>query len=386
MFRCMTNGDANSAVSLSVMLAKAGIQWNIDAKRLIQNWIPAFAGMTKCNAVCHLLLVFAALIVGQAQASDNQVNNTTGTNGLIMIDKLGSLVRFFDPNMLKEISTLTIDGTPHELAISPDRKTAYIPNYGDGVYGRNPNPGHTIAVIDLATRKVRANIDISPNVAPHGLQVDANGTLYASCDISRTLVVIDPKSLKVTAYINTEGTGHWVAVLADGSKAYVANKNDRPFVSVIDLRAKKMIGTVPMPTGTQGIVASPDDKQVLAMDLVSPRIAVIDTKTDTIVEEIALSNSTKGAWGAKYSLDGSTLVVVSVNDRTATLLNATDWRAPQTVLKVGSAPFGIAFTADKKSAFISNHGDGTISVIDLQSKQVANSFAAGKGIETLSFY
>ena len=26
---------------------------------------------------------------------------------------------------------MTIDGTPHELAISPDRKTAYVPNYGD---------------------------------------------------------------------------------------------------------------------------------------------------------------------------------------------------------------------------------------------------------------
>jgi YVTN family beta-propeller protein len=333
----------------------------------------------------NLRILFSILLLALLSANVS-ARDTTGTNGLIMIDKLGSLVRFFDPNTLKEISTLTIEGTPHELAISPDGKTAYVPNYGDGVYGRNPNPGHTIAVIDLATRKVRANIDISPNVAPHGLQVDATGTLYASCDISRTLVVIDPKSLKVTASIDTDGPGHWVAVLPNGSKAYVANKNDRPFVSVIDLRAKKMIGKVPMPKGTQGIVASPDGKQVLAMDLASPRIAVIDTATDTVVDEIALSNSTKGAWGAKYSLDGSTLVVVSVNDRTATLLNTADWRAPQTVLKVGSAPFGIAFTADKKSAFVSNHGDGTVSVIDLQGKQVASSFAAGKGIETLSFY
>jgi len=332
------------------------------------------------------LLTIAALIASASFASDLHVNNATGTNGLIMVDKLGSVVRFFNPEGLKEISTLTIEGTPHELAISPDRKTAYIPNYGDGVYGRNPNPGHTIAVIDLATRTVRDYIDIAPSVAPHGLQVDAKGTLYASCDISRTLVVIDPKTLQVTHAIDTEGTGHWVAVLPNGSKAYVANKNDRPFVSVIDLRTKKMIGKVSMPQGTQGIVASPDGKHVLAMDLALPRIAVIETTTDTVVDEIALSNSVKGAWGAKYSLDGSMLVVVSVNDRTATLVSVADWRAPQTVLKVGSAPFGIAFTADKKSAFISNHGDGTISVIDLPSKQVVKTFTAGKGIETLSFY
>jgi len=332
------------------------------------------------------ILLPLIVLAGTTVAAELSPNNATGTNGLIMVDKLGSVVRFFDPRSLKEISTLTIDGTPHELALSPDRKTAYIPNYGDGVYGRNPNPGHTIAVIDLPSRKVRATIDIAPNVAPHGLQVDAKGTLYVSCDISRKLVVIDPKTLKVTDAIDTEGTGHWVAVLPDGSKAYVANKNDRRFVSVIDLRLKKMSGTVPMPNGTQGIVASPDGKRVLAMDLTAPRIAVIDTATDAVVDEIALANSVKGAWGAKYSLDGSTLVVISVNDRTATLLSTADWRAPHTVVKVGAAPFGIAFTADEKSVFVANHGDGTVSVIDLRSKQVTNNFAAGKGIETLSFY
>jgi DNA-binding beta-propeller fold protein YncE len=122
------------------------------------------------------------------------------------------------------------------------------------------------------------------------------------------------------------------------------------------------------------------------MDLAGPRIAVIDTATDQIVDEITLAESAKGAWGAKYSPDGAKLIVVSVNDRSATLLNPVDWRAPQTVLKVGSQPFGIAYSADYQSALVANHGDGTISVINLQSKQVVNSFSAGKGIETLSFY
>ena len=333
----------------------------------------------------RILLSTALLILATGVASARDPNNTTGTNGLIMIDKIGGIVRFFDPKTFQEISTLTIDGTPHELAISPDRKTAYVPDYGDGVYGRNPNPGKKIAVIDLETRTVRASIDISPHVAPHGLQVDAQGNLYASCDISRKLLVIDPNTLKVTAAIDTDGTGHWAAVLPDGSKAYVANKNDRPFVSVIDLRARKMIGSVPMPKGTQGITASPDGKRVLAMDLAEPRIAVIDTTTDKVVDEIKLAESSRGAWRAKYSLDGKTLVVISVSDRTATLLSA-DLHGPQTVLKVGSQPFGIAFAADAKQALVSNHGDGTISVIDLQSKQVVSSFVAGKGIETLSFY
>ena len=192
-----------------------------------------------------------------APAANLDFNNPTGTQGLIMIDKLGGFVRFFDPVSFKELSSFAIpEGPPHELAISPDHKTAYVPVYGDGVYGRNPHPGHVIAIVDLVSKKMTGTIDVSPYIAPHGLQVDAKGTLYATCDLSRKFLVIDPKTRTITAAIDTEGTGHWIAVLPDGSKAYVANKNDRPFVSVIDIKARKMIGKVDMPNGTQGITVS----------------------------------------------------------------------------------------------------------------------------------
>jgi DNA-binding beta-propeller fold protein YncE len=111
-----------------------------------------------------------------------------------MIDKRGNLVRFFDPATLKETGTVDIGGPPHELAISPDHKVAYIPIYGDGVYGANPHPGHIIAIVDLVTKKQIGTIDVSPAIAPHGLRVDEKGTLYAVCDLSRSLLVIDPKS------------------------------------------------------------------------------------------------------------------------------------------------------------------------------------------------
>ena len=62
-------------------------------------------------------------------------NNPTGSKGLILIDKRGNYVRFFDPTTQKELSGFsTGPGAAHDLAVSPDLKTAYIPIYGDGVY------------------------------------------------------------------------------------------------------------------------------------------------------------------------------------------------------------------------------------------------------------
>ena len=338
--------------------------------------------MTSARAGWVVLL----LATVSAFARDLDVNNPTGTDGLIMIDKLGGHVRFFDPTTLREVSTLTIAGTPHELAISPDHKTAYVPDYGAGVYGRNPQPGHTIAVIDLASRKLLDTIDVSPHQAPHGLQVDANGMLYAACDASRKLLVIDPSKREVVAAIDTDGTGHWIAVLPDGSKAYVANKNDRRFVSVIDIVNRKLATTIAMPNGTQGITASPDGKHVLALDLTEPKLAVIDTATDTIASHIVIANAKRGLWRARYSPDGRRLLVSSSAENTLHVLDAHAPHGPQHVIKTGRTPFGIAFTPDSRSALIGNHGDGTVDVIDLQTLKTVRTFKAGTGIETLSYF
>jgi DNA-binding beta-propeller fold protein YncE len=69
-------------------------------------------------------------------------------------------------------------------------------------------------------------------------------------------------------------------VLPDGSKAYTANKQDRLFLSVIDLKARKMVDKIEMPNGTQGIGMSLDGSRVVAADYGEPNIRVIDTKTD----------------------------------------------------------------------------------------------------------
>ncbi len=188
---------------------------------------------------------------------------------------------------------------------------------------------------------------------------------------ARKILVIDPKSLQVEAAIDTEGTGHWAAVLPDGSKAYVANKNDRLFVSVIDLKARKMTGRVPMPKGTQGITASPDGKQVLAIDYTDPKFYVIDTATDKIIDTVTVDKNTVGPFRARYSPDGSILITANHVNAIANIFDAHNLHAPQKTVAVGQQAFGIAYSADGKTALVSNHGDGTITVIDLSKNQVS---------------
>jgi YVTN family beta-propeller protein len=333
-------------------------------------------------AAAFAVLAFAgaAPVVGPADP-----NNITGTTGLILIDKLGHHIRFFDPTTHKELSNLNVDANPHDVAISPDRRTAYVPVYGDGVYGRNPHPGHTILSIDLATHQITDTMDVAPYQAPHDIKIDPAGTLYVVCDISRKLLVINPQARKIEAAIDTEGTGHWFAVLPDGSKAYVANKNDKPFISVIDLRARKMIGRVPAPNGTEGIAASPDGKRVLALDYRDPLLLVIDTKTDAVVDRVPIEEGARGAYIVRYTPDGSKVLVCTLNGK-INVLDASDLHGKQQVFQAGKNPMGFAFAPDGRTVLVANHGDGTVSVLDLKEQRITGTFMAGTGIESGSYY
>ena len=318
------------------------------------------------------------------------LNSPTGTHGLIMVDKVGGYVRFFDPATDKELASIDpSDGPgikPHELAISPDHKTAYVSVYGDGVYGNNPHPGHTVAIFDLVSQKMVGGIDVSPYRAPHGLQIDRQGMLYVACDLDRKVLILDPKKRSIEAAIDVEGTGHWIALLPDASKLYVANKNDKPFVSVIDVKWRKMIGKVPMPNGSQGIVVSLDGKTVLVADYSEPYLHVISTATDMEVDKVKVKGVEKGLYKAFYTPDGKRLLTC-LTDGQINIFSSADLHAPQKVMKsAGTALMGFAFAPDGKTALVGNHGEGTVSRIDLETATVINTFPAGKGVETLAYY
>jgi DNA-binding beta-propeller fold protein YncE len=323
-------------------------------------------------------------------AGKANLNSPTGTHGLIMVDKVGGFVRFFDPATDKELASFNpSDGPgakPHELAISPDHKTAYVSVYGDGVYGNNPHPGHSIAIFDLVSQKMVGSIDLSPYIAPHGLQIDLHGTLYVACDLSRKVLVVDPQKRSIEAAIDVEGTGHWIALLPDRKKLYVANKTDRPFVSVVDVKARKMVGKVPMPGGMQGIVAAPDGKTVLVADSSAPYIHVISTANDTEIDKVQVEGEEKGLYKVFYTPDGKH-VLTCQPDGQINIFDAANLHAPQHMLKsAGTALMGFAFTPDGKFALVGNHGQGTVTRIALTSATVVNTFAAGKGVETLAYY
>jgi YVTN family beta-propeller protein len=309
--------------------------------------------------------------------------STENMRGMIAVDKMGGKVLFLDPVTFE--TEVTIDGFPrtvHELLILPEMGLAYVPIFGDGIHGRNPNPQHLLCVFDLHKRAHVATIDLHPYIAPHTLKRGPDGLIYITCENSAVVAIIDPQKQKVVGAIDSGSTnGHRLIIAPDGQRLYTENEEDAT-VSVIDLPARRLLGKIKTPRPLAGIAISGDGATVVAVDDAEPKLILIDTRAGSVREEVVLKDVPKAAQIARYAPDNSVIGVTSLNSDTVSLIDSSF--REQTAIKVGSQPMDMAFRGDE--LFVACQGDGSVHVVDIPARKVKASFAAGTGCESLGFF
>jgi DNA-binding beta-propeller fold protein YncE len=304
-------------------------------------------------------------------------------NGIIAVDKMGGKVLFLDPASYR--TEIVIDGFPrtvHELLVLPERKRAYVPIFGDGIHGRNPNPQHHLCVFDLDRRAHIGTIDLRPYIAPHTLKLAPDGLIYLTCENSAVVVAIDPDTDQVVEAIGSGSTnGHRLIVAPDGRRLYTENEEDAT-ISVIDLEKRKLVGKIETPRPLAGIAISADGDTLVAVDDAEPTLFLIDARAGQMRDELRLEGVPKPAQIARYAPDNSLIGVTSNNGDTVSLLDP-DFRK-QTAIKVGHQPMDMAFHGDE--LFVACQGDGSVHVIDIPGRKWKQSFQAGTGCESIGFF
>ena len=80
------------------------------------------------------------------------------------------------------------------------------------------------------------------------------------------------------------------------------------------------------------------------------------------------------------------MVTDNGNQQLVNILSASDLHGKQLVVPVGKSPMGVGFGPDNRTLIVGNHGDGSVSVIDMQDGKELKRFQAGTGIETMTWY
>jgi YVTN family beta-propeller protein len=305
------------------------------------------------------------------------------TRGMIAVDKMGGRVLFLNPTTYA--TEVVLDGFPktvHELLVLPETNRAYVPIFGDGIHGRNPNPQHWLCVFDLERRLLLTSIDLRPHIAPHTLKLGPDGLIYMTCENSAKVVAVDPRTNKVVDAIDSGSTNsHRLIIAPDGQRLYTENEEDGT-VSVIDLPGRKLLGHIKTPRPLAGIAIAPDGRTLVAVDDAEPALILIDTEAGHVREEVRLKDVPKAAQIARYAPDHTLIGVTSLNSDTVSLIDPAF--REQTAIKVGRQPMDMAFHGGE--LFVACQRDGSVHVIDIASKRHKTSFAAGTGCESLGFF
>jgi YVTN family beta-propeller protein len=171
---------------------------------------------------------------------------------------------------------VVIGGTPSGLAMTPDGGTLLVTKRDAG----------ELALVDPATLGTLALIPVGNR--PYGVIADEQGRAYTANVYGDDVSVVDLAARKVVGTVPV-GKRPYVIALADG-KGFVSDQYEGK-VAVFDLKTLQPIARIPVGDYPDGIQASFDGKSVYAVNWESNDLSVIDTASLKIVATIPVGDS-----------------------------------------------------------------------------------------------
>lgn len=332
-----------------------------------------------------ICLIFSLLV---------SIFSSAQTNGtLIVLNKSDDTVNFIDLKTGSIVATLPTGKNPHEVAVSLDRKTAIVTNYG------NPKErGNTLTVIDIPGRKVAKTITLD-YFAPHGIEMISNEDVLVTSETNKKVLVVNIPLGYVTQEVGTgQEISHMVAYAGESNHAFVANIGSGS-VSVIDLNNYRLEKIIPTGSGAEGIAVSPDNQSVWVTNRAADFVSVIDVESLEIVD---LIESPKFPIRVKFTHQTNLALVSNAQTGTVNVFNSNSGELLHTISMEATAtekepgrlfqqfdnspvPVGILIHPNDKFAYVANTNADIITVINLETFVVEKRLKAGREPDGLGF-
>ena len=295
---------------------------------------------------------------------------------LLVADKSGFDVMLINPSTNKAIATLPTQHGPHEIAVSPDGRTAYVSNFGRWGVGKSAHnePGNTITVIDIPARKVKATWDLGSNRSPHGLAVSRDGKyVWLALEDPASLIELDAATGKILRQWKTGQTRtHLVVASKNQKKLYISNIVSGT-ESVLDLATGEM-KALPTGPGSEGNAISPDGREVWVAVREENSVAVISTADDKIVAKFP--SGAKGPVRLAFTPDGSQVWISNMADSDVTVFDA---RSRKLIGSVEVSPVcqGLVFSPDGRRLYVADSSSNQVTVIDVATRKILTTLPGG---------
>lgn len=348
--------------------------------------------LTRAAAVAFLLAAAASAVPAQRPAAGGSFTPRT----LIVLNKGAATAVLVDIASRRVVATIPTGVGPHEVAVSPDGRTAVVGNYG------GQTPGNTLTVIDLPRRAVVRTIPLGEYRRPHGIAWLPDGRRVAvTSEASRAVVLVTVASGALQAIPTNQDGTHLLALALDGRRLYTANIGSNS-ASMLDLERGALARTVTTLPRPEAIDLSPDGRELW----IAPQIAQGAPGMITVLRAATLDSVATFPSGGVYpnrlrfTPDGRLVLVSNAASGTVQLFDART-RAPVAAIPFprdtakapadggpmsGSAvPLGILISPDSRTAYVATAAHNEIAVVDIPGRRIVATLRTGDEPDGMAF-
>jgi len=256
---------------------------------------------------------------------------------------------------------------PHDVysANHPNRLNPVVRGFPERVYV--PNSGsNTVDVIDPKTFKIIGHFAVGKE-PQHVVPSYDLKTLWVASDLGDTLTHIDPATgskLDTLSVIDPYN----LYFTPDGKFAIVVAERMRR-LDFRDPVTMKLVETVPVPChGVDHMDFSADGRYLIASCEFSADLVKIDVETHKVIGTLKLM---PGAMPQDVRLtpDGSVFYVADMVHNGIYVIDGNAFKAIE-FIPTGKGTHGLYFSRDSKWLYISNRGEGSVSLLDVKTRKV----------------
>ncbi|MES4902051.1 YncE family protein [Streptomyces sp. NPDC000395] len=259
---------------------------------------------------------------------------------------------------------------PHDLYAGdrPGRLSPVVKGIPSRVYVPN-TLSNTVSVIDPKTYKVIRTLQVG-NQPQHVVPSWDLKTLWVNNDLGNSLTPIDPATGKAGRPVAVHDPYN-LYFTPNGKHAVVMASADRALV-FRDAHTMRVVKSVPVSCyGVNHADFSPDGRYFIVSCEFSGELLKVDTARMKVIGQQRLPLVGAMPQDVKISPDGRTWYVADMVADGVWVLNGDTFTRPR-LLPTGRGAHGLYVSRDSRSMYITNRGEGSISVL---------SFATGKLVE-----
>lgn len=145
-----------------------------------------------------LLAAVAVVVAASLWPASSEAQSTPAPGPrLVVVHKNGGRLLIVDPATGQIVGSAPTGTDPHEVAVSPDNRTAYVTNYGPPGL-----PGTTLSVIDLGAQTEARRVALNNLQRPHGV-AEVDGKIYFTAERANAVGRFNPATGEVDKTFDT---------------------------------------------------------------------------------------------------------------------------------------------------------------------------------------